>query len=109
MVVYNVSVKVDLEVHEEWCHWMKVVHIPEVLATGAFSKCRFSKLDMAEDDGATYIIQYDCMSMEMLNKYMSLYAPSLQKKTIERYANRFVAFRTYLQVLEEIYPSHSHS
>ena len=39
MLVYNVTVKVNTDIHEEWLEWMKKTHIPEVLATGYFSKC----------------------------------------------------------------------
>ena len=105
MVIYNVTVKIDPVVHDEWLSWMKSQHIPEVLATGYFNKCRISKLDTDEPDGVTYALQYDAFSMEGLQKYMALCAPALQKKHIEKYANRFVAFRTILQVVEEIYPT----
>jgi Domain of unknown function (DUF4286) len=103
MVVYNVTVKVDPQIHEEWFEWMKTVHIPNVLTTGMFTKCRLSKLDVQEQDGETYVFQYDCFSQEKLNQYMIHHAPALQKEVIEKYANRFVAFRTVLNVLEEQY------
>ncbi len=104
MVVYNVTVKIDPEIHEEWLQWMRLHHIPKVLGTGIFNKCRISRLELKESDGITYVIQYDAKSHEALNKYMAQYAPDLQKEHIDRYANRFVAFRTYLDVIEEIYP-----
>ena len=77
MIIYNVTIKLDPEIHEDWLSWMRRHHIPEVLATGYFVRCRLSKLDVNE----------------------------LQKKHIDRYANRFVAFRTILQVIEEIFPA----
>ncbi|MBK9726679.1 MAG: DUF4286 family protein [Saprospiraceae bacterium] len=104
MVIYNVSVKIDPQVHEEWLTWMRLHHIPRVLSTGSFLKSRISRLDIQEDDGITYIIQYDAISQEALNNYMIRYAPALQKEHIERYANRFVAFRTVLEVIEELFP-----
>jgi hypothetical protein len=109
MLVYNVTVKVNTDIHEEWLEWMKKTHVPEVLATGFFSKSRISKIDIQEDDGVTYAIQYDCFSIKSLNKYMSLYAPALQRKTLDRYTNQFVAFRTVLHVIEEIFPVHTKS
>lgn len=104
MVVYNVTVKLNPEIHEEWLKWMRAFHIPKVLSTGIFNKCRLSKLDTDEIDGVTYVIQYDTPSMEALNKYMAQYAPALQKEHIDKYAGKFVAFRTYLNVIEEIFP-----
>ena len=104
MVVYNVTIKVDPSISEEWLSWMKVHHIPQVLQTGVFTKCRISRLDLQELDGITYVVQYDCYSQEMLNTYMIKYAPNLQKEHIDKFAGKFVAFRTVLQILEEIYP-----
>lgn len=103
MLVYNVTVKVDHQIADEWLEWMRTIHIPNVLATGAFNKCRLSKLDMKEDDGVTYVFQYDCFSEDDLNRYMIHDAPTLQKEVIDKYATRFVAFRTILNVVEEIY------
>ncbi|MCC6815090.1 MAG: DUF4286 family protein [Saprospiraceae bacterium] len=104
MVIYNVTVKINPEVVEEWLLWMRRHHIPKVLETGCFVKSRISKLDIQEADGETFAIQYDSFSQESLNKYMSLYAPHLQKEHIDKYAGKFVAFRTTLQVIEEIFP-----
>ena len=104
MVIYNVTVKINTEIAGEWLSWMRVHHIPRVLSTGAFHKCRLSRLDLKEEDGITYVLQYDALSQEVLTKYMIHHAPALQREHIDRYANRFVAFRTVLEIIEEIYP-----
>jgi hypothetical protein len=109
MVVYNVSVKINTVIAAEWLSWMRIHHIPKVLSTGSFHKCRISKLDFKEDDGITFILQYEAISMEDLTKYMIHHAPALQKEHIERYANQFVAFRTILEVIEELFPTQSKS
>ncbi len=36
MILYNVTISIDPEVHQEWLAWMKEVHIPDVLKTGMF-------------------------------------------------------------------------
>jgi hypothetical protein len=109
MIMYHVTVKIATEKCREWLQWMKTVHIPEVLDTGYFVKCRLSKLDSDENDGETYSVLYDCPSREKLNKYMSLNAPALQKKHIDKFAGHFVAFRTTLEVDEELFPRAQHS
>jgi hypothetical protein len=109
MVIYNVTVKINQDLVDEWLMWMRTHHIPKVLSTGAFRKCRLSKLDIKEEDGVTYVLQYDAMSHEVLTNYMIHHAPALQKEHIDRYANRFVAFRTVLEVVEEIYPKERNS
>jgi hypothetical protein len=49
MIVYNVTVKVDLAVAEDWLAWMKTEHIPEVLATGMFISYRMLRILNDED------------------------------------------------------------
>ncbi len=109
MIIYNVTVKLNLEIESDWLQWMRNQHIPKVIATGCFLKSRLSKLDLKETDGVTYTIQYEALSIEILNQYMIRYAPQLQKEHIDRYANKFVAFRTILEVLEEFYPHERNS
>ena len=36
MIVYNVTVKIEKDIHDDWLAWMKETHIPEVLKTNLF-------------------------------------------------------------------------
>ena len=98
MILYNVTVNIDPEVHDEWVQWMKTKHIPDVLATGMFTENRFLRvLNTEEGEGVTYSIQYTAPSMEHYEQYRSVFAPALQAEHTDRYRNRFVAFRTLLE------------
>lgn len=101
MILYNVTVKIALDVHEDWLKWMKEKHIPDVLATGFFETYRMAKILGLEDEeeGLTYSIQYETPSMEVLNNYLALHAPALQKEHSERYKNKFVAFRSLMELV----------
>ena len=95
MLLYNVTVKIDRDIEEEWLRWMKEVHIPEVMRTGQFLDSRISRLlDQPEEDEPTYVIQYSCESREKLEYYFSEFASELREKHNRRYKDRFVAFRT---------------
>ena len=97
MIVYNVTVKIDKAVHDEWLQWMKSTHIPEVLATGYFVSNRMCRiLGQDDSDGITYAIQYDALSIEDVETYHKEFAPALQKEHTERYKNKVVAFRTLM-------------
>lgn len=101
MIIYSVTVKIDLDVHNEWLHWMKSVHIPEVLNTKKFVDYRMLKvLAQDETDGITYNIQYRAQTMSDYFDYQNEYAPALQKDHTERYKDKFVAFRTLLKEVE---------
>ena len=99
MIIYNITVKVDLDIHDDWMTWMTAIHIPEVMQTGCFLQHEIAKVLVDEQDGLTYSIQYRCDSMENLNRYIKDYAPALQQKHTARYKDRFVAFRTLLELL----------
>ena len=97
MIIYNVTVKIEPTIAAEWLEWMQMVHIPEVISTGLFVDYRISRLTQPIlDDDITYIIQYELEDMNHLEKYQSQYAPDLQKAHQERYAGKFVAFRTVM-------------
>jgi Domain of unknown function (DUF4286) len=101
MIIYNVTVNIDNDVREEWVEWMRKVHIPEVLQTGQFTGHRMVKVLTDEDTGGTnYSIQYFCNSMADYEKYRNVFAPGLQKAALDRYKDKFVAFRTLLEVIE---------
>ena len=97
MIVYNVTVKIDHSVHDEWFEWMKAKHIPAVLATGYFVDNKMLKVLIDEEDGVTYSIQYRCNEMKDLHAYTVKEAPALQKEHAEKYKDKFVAFRTLLE------------
>jgi len=100
MILYNVTVKIELDANDEWVQWMKAEHIPDVLKTGLFVDNRFCRLlSVPEDDGITYSIQYVLKDMATYEKYQSEFAPALQKETQEKFKDKFVSFRTIMEIL----------
>lgn len=101
MYIYNVTIKVEVAIVDDWVQWMRQSHIPEVLNTGYFSAYRMSRLlDDGDLDGITFVVQYDCASIDDFLNYQSLKAPALQKEHTERYGKQVTAFRTIMEVLE---------
>lgn len=99
MIVYNVTINVDADVAEEWLHWMKEVHIPDVMATGLFLDNRIMRILADEEGGLSYAIQYTCADMATYERYKAEHAPRLQAETQKRYSGHFAAFRTLLEVV----------
>jgi hypothetical protein len=98
-ILYNVTLKIDKEIEEEWCSWMLMEHIPKVMETGCFLSSNFNKiLFLPDDDGETYTIQYLCENMNTLHDYHGNYAPKLQNEHQNRYKDKFVAFRSVMEV-----------
>lgn len=100
MIIYNVTVNIENDVHDEWLKWMQEVHIPDVLRTGIFSESRMLKILADEDSGGTsYAIQYTCANMQDYEKYRDEFAPALQREVAEKFKDKFVAFRTLLETV----------
>ena len=101
MFLYNVTLKIDAAIHEEWLAWMQQTHIPEVLQTGFFVENRIYRLIEPDDDddSATYAVQYSFRQLADLHRYQADCAPALQKAHTDRYEGRFMAFRTVLKAV----------
>lgn len=99
MIIYNVTVNVEEDIHTEWLDWMKTVHIPEVMATGLFIESKMLALISRQEGetGFTYAIQYKTDSLEKYFNYRDEFGPSLQKKTLDKYGNKVLAFRTLME------------
>ena len=101
MIIYNVTVNIDDSIHQEWLNWIKV-HIPQVLATGKFVDAKLTKVLVEEEmGGVTYSIQYRAKSREALDSYYTHDAERLRGDGLKRFADKMLAFRTELEILDE--------
>jgi hypothetical protein len=100
MIIYNVTVNIDNDVHTEWVEWMKNIHIPDVMKTGFFKEYRFCRVLTDEPQGHTYSIQYLCESLTDYDRYQKQEAPRLQADHKSKYEGKFVAFRTILKMVD---------
>ncbi|WP_353777191.1 DUF4286 family protein [Winogradskyella sp. 3972H.M.0a.05] len=101
MIIYNVTINVDDSVHDEWLNWIKL-HIPQVLATGKFLEAKLTKVLVEEElGGTTYSVQYRAKSRTALDEYYRDHAARLRQDGMKRFADKIVAFRTELEVVDE--------
>lgn len=101
MIIYNVTVNVDESIHQEWLNWIKL-HIPKVLATGKFIDAKLTKVLIDEEmGGTTYSVQYKAISREALESYYVHDAERLRNEGLIRFADKMLAFRTELEVIDE--------
>ncbi len=99
-IIYNVTVNIDHDVHDEWLEWMKSIHIPEVMKTGMFRHSKISRILAEEEGGISYSVMYQCDSMEIFTRYEAEFAPTLRDEHSKKFQGKFVAFRTLLEVKE---------
>jgi hypothetical protein len=101
MIIYNVTVNIDKSIHNEWLVWIKE-HILQVLATGQFTEAKLTRVLVEEDmGGVTYSIQYRAISRDHLEAYYKLHADRLRQEGLKKFADKMLAFRTELQIIDE--------
>ena len=101
MIIYNVTINIDESIHDDWLNWMQQKHIPDMLATGKFSKALMTRVMVEEEmGGITYSVQYTTDSKETLQRYYAEDAAQLRGDS-KPFEGKFVAFRTELEIVSE--------
>ncbi|MFS4493145.1 DUF4286 family protein [Maribacter sp. 2308TA10-17] len=102
MYIYNVTINIEESVHDQWLLWMRETHIPDMLATGKFSKAKMCKVLVEEEmGGLTYSVQYTTTDKKTLESYYIEDADRLRQDITKLFAGKFVAFRTELEIVSE--------
>lgn len=101
MIIYNVTNKVDASIATQWLQWLMREHIPEVMQAECFVEYRVVRLlEIDDTEGPTYAVQYTAASKADYNRYIQLHAPLLRQKSIDKWGNGFIAFRSVMEIVE---------
>jgi hypothetical protein len=101
MIVYNVTIKVFDAIHANWLVWLRQEHIPEIMQTGCFTNYKILRLlEVDEDEGPTYAIQYFADSKALYNQYIEIHAEQLRNASYAKWGNNFIAFRSVMQIVD---------
>jgi hypothetical protein len=99
-IIYNVTVKVEEGIADAWLQWLLQEHIADVMQTGCFTGYKVVRLlEVDDSEGPTYAIQYNADSKANYNRYIELHAPLMRQKLFDKWGNRFIAFRSLMQVV----------
>jgi len=102
MYIYNVTVNIEELAKDSWLRWMQETHIPNMLATGKFSKALLTKVLVQEEmGGVTYSIQYTTDSKATLQNYYDEDADKLRSQEARLFSGKYVDFRTELEIVSE--------
>ena len=100
MIIYNVTIKVDVSIASEWLSWLKEEHVPEVIETGCFTKATITRLlEVDESEGPTFAIQYAAENKSQYDHYIEKFAAVMRQKSFDKWGNRFIAFRSLMEVV----------
>lgn len=101
MIIYNVTVKVEAAIADEWLQWLLHDHIPSVMNTNCFVDYKVVRLlEVDDSEGPTYAIQYFADSKADYNRYIEIHSSKMQKVSFEKWTDRFIAFRSVMEVVK---------
>jgi Domain of unknown function (DUF4286) len=101
MILYNVTIKVHTSIQQDWLVWLKEIHIPEIIATECFTHFKILQLlEIDNSEGPTYAVQYFAESKSLYNRYTEKHAEKLRAKSYEKWGDKFIAFRTVMQIVD---------
>jgi hypothetical protein len=100
MIVYNITSKVRWEIMEGWLSWQVEEQIPAVLGTGLFDNYQLYRLlEQDEAEGPTFVVQFFTGDLESYQRFMIEFAPALQQAGWDKWGDRFISFRTLMELL----------
>lgn len=97
MILYNETIILEEDIHDEWLAWMNSKHIGDVMATGCFVSSQVLKVLDSPNEGITYCIQYTADTIEKYSAYKEKYAGQIQNNAPEKFRNKFVEFSTVME------------
>ena len=100
MILFNITIILDNEIHNEWLHWMKTRQIPDIMNTGCFVSNRLLHVLDSPNEGVTYCVQYISDSLEKLNEFKQKHEQSIQAKLPEQFNNKLVLFSTVMEFID---------
>ena len=88
MVVYEVTVQVEPELREAYERYMTEQHIPDVLATRAFTRAVFEKATAGR-----YRVRYEAPAQDILERYLEEESPRLRDDFARHFPSGIEAVR----------------
>jgi len=91
MITYEVKLVVQSDIEDEWLHWMRTVHVPDVIATGLLRSYQILKPKGTE---RVYLFQYHFENENDFRSYEQNNAEKLRQDVKDRYDGKFSGERT---------------
>ena len=95
MIIYEITVIVSAQLAESYEKYMREQHIPDLLATGYFSRAYFTRADKNH-----YRIQYHAHNQKSLDEYLQNDATRLRKDFLEHFPTDITLTRENWEILQ---------
>ena len=101
MIIYSINSIIKEEVEDQWLVWMKDIHIPDIMKTGYFEDFTIYKVRIPSSISGeiSYVIQYQCKTMEDYKKYSEKEAAKFQAEYSSKFIGRAKVARTVMETI----------
>lgn len=100
MFIYNITIKVDPSIQQQWHVWMNEVHIPFILKTGKFTRHQLLRLrEVDEQDGPTFALQLFADSKADYNAYKSIHEGAVSQAAQAAWGSKMLSFSTLMEIV----------
>ena len=100
MYIYNITIKIDAGIHEDWLKWLPETHIPFIEGTGKISGHQLLRLrEIDETDGPTYALQLFFESKAQYNAFISGYSRELEARKSSAWGDKMLSFATLMEIV----------
>jgi hypothetical protein len=99
MIIYIITTTIKNELEQEWLHWVNEKRIPEILSTGYFNSHQMYKVKLPTnlEGQTTYVVQYECESMDNYTSYAENDSKRLQAEYPPKFIGKVTTARTVLE------------
>lgn len=98
MFVYNLTIKIDNKLLDEWLPWIINEFVPQVMCTNLFIENNvFELLEPGDDESSTFVLQFKTGLKENYNNYIMKHSKTLNEKASLKWGNHFITFGTLMQ------------
>ncbi|WP_447640063.1 MULTISPECIES: DUF4286 family protein [Chitinophagaceae] len=100
LFISNETFKVDWRINDEWLEWINTILIPRLKESPNVQWVHLVKLlELDEEDGPTYALQTGIATKSDYNRLVEIEMPPLMQYAHGRWKERFLGFRTLMEVL----------
>ncbi len=101
MIIYSITTSVKNEHLDEWLEWMNGEHIPNIMKTGYFDRFKIYKVRVptTNSEETTYIINYECESLDKYREYADTEAARLRANYAAKFSGIAKTARTVMELI----------
>ncbi|MDE1191209.1 MAG: DUF4286 family protein [Arachidicoccus sp.] len=100
MYLYNITIKIEQSIHEDWLAWMKDIYIPKLLSFARFTGYKFYRILQLDDtDGPTYALQLFADEMKCYDEFITLHHKEIEHMQQQAWGSHMLTFSTLMEIV----------